>query len=355
MTDPKGTNEANGRPTGARNATDRLLLVVNPAAGGGRVANRIPALERAAEAAFANWSLRKTEDPGHATILTREALREGFDVVAAVGGDGTCNEVVNGFFEGPDSGDLIRPEATFAVVPLGTGSDLVRSLKIPLDTPGALETVAFGETRTADLMQVRIRNHQGERLTRLCINVTSFGASGDVVRRANASSKRLGGRITFLQATLSTLLSYRPQPVRLTWEDGAEEGSWEGQLLTAFIGNGHYCGGGMWVGRGGTMVDGRLELSVLTPAGIVTSMTNIPNLYRGTLEQIPGVIQSRITRLTADRVVDDGPPTLVEVDGEQLGMLPFEVSVVPCAVRIRGGWSTRTAGSEGVDPAPNGG
>ena len=80
----------------SRNHSERICLIVNPKAGAGRAADNLDLLKKASERAFEHWEVRETKAPGHATELAAQAAEEGFHLVAAVGGDGTCHEVVNG-------------------------------------------------------------------------------------------------------------------------------------------------------------------------------------------------------------------------------------------------------------------
>ena len=103
-------------------------MIVNPASDNGRTARRWPGIARAAAGRGLDLDVRATESAGHASELTRTALREGAGLIVAVGGDGTVSEVANGFFDGDDP---IRPEAELAVVPRGSGCDFVKTFGIP--------------------------------------------------------------------------------------------------------------------------------------------------------------------------------------------------------------------------------
>ena len=85
--------------------------------------------------------------PKHATELAKSCI-EGFDIIISVGGDGTCHEVINGLIK---KIKLINPNITFAVIPIGTGSDLIKSLHTPKDLLPALKYAAFGEKRFLDV------------------------------------------------------------------------------------------------------------------------------------------------------------------------------------------------------------
>jgi diacylglycerol kinase family enzyme len=226
----------------------------------------------------------------------------------------------------------------FTVVPFGTGSDLIRSLLIPRDVEQALTVARAGRTRPADVGHLSATALAGNPSERFFINEVSFGMGGEVVARVNRSSKRLGGFASFLGATVGALAQFRPQRVELAWEGPAGPGTWEGELTNAFLANGHFCGGGMLVGKGGSMFDGLFDLTVLPPMSLATSAANLPRLYRGTSHEARGAFRVPVTRLAA-RCLAPEATVLVDSDGEQPGRLPLVARVVPGALRIRGRWT----------------
>jgi diacylglycerol kinase (ATP) len=125
--------------------------------------------------------------------------------------------------------------------------------------------------------------------------------------------------------------------VRLRWTDPeGDDQEWEGSLVTAFIANGQYCGGGMQVGRGGSMQDGAADLVVVPRLPTARLLAGIPRLYTGHVERVRGVLRSRIVSLDAEAV--DAAAVPVEVDGEQPGSLPLHVRVLPGTLLVRGTW-----------------
>jgi diacylglycerol kinase (ATP) len=314
---------------------ESLCLVVNPQAGSGRAGRRLDDLARLAAEVFPDVEIRRTEGPGHATVLAREAAARGVDLVAAVGGDGTCNEVVNGLLDPPCEGGRTP---IFTVIPYGTGSDLIRTLGIPRDTATALRLARDGETRAVDVGLARTRGPGGATLIRHFVNESSFGLSGDVVSRVNRSQKRFGGRVSFLGATLSSLVSSRSGDVCITWEDDGGTGSWEQPFLATFVANGQYCGGGMWVGRGGSMTDGLLDVTIVPFLSLPAAIPNLPRLYNGTAERVRGARRIAVRRIEARNADPSAPEVPVEMDGEEAGSLPLAIEVRPGALRVRASW-----------------
>jgi len=329
-----------------RNETERIVCVLNPRARGGSAGAMVDEVRRAVDRIFSRAEVVVTRGPGHATELAREAVEGGADIVAAVGGDGTCNEVVNGLFDG----QLPRRRSViFSVIPWGTGGDLARSVKAPARLRDALWTAATGMTLPADVGHARFVDHRGEAAERVFLNVAGFGANGEVVSRANRSSKRLGGGVTFLAATLATLSSYRPAEVELRWRGEGGEGAWRGDLLSAFVANAYYCGGGMYVGKGGSMHDGRFDLSVLPPLNPARALRQARRLYDGTLPRIPGAVRAAAAEIEA-RAVDPAAAVLLDIDGEQPGRLPASFRVLHRTLQVRGGW-LRSPLLDGETPA----
>lgn len=337
MASPTAPSVKDRTDGGARNTSDSICLVVNPRAGAGRAGRELERLEKLVAQRFETWAIRPTQGPGHASELARQAAKDGFDIVAAVGGDGTCHEVVNGLMGIEGTADS-RP--VFTVIPFGTGSDLIRSLQIPKDTNKALWIASTGITLRGDVGRVRATTADAQPSERWFINEISFGMGGEVVARVNRSSKRWGGFASFLGATVSALLDFEPQRVHLRWEGQDGPGEWEGDIMNVFLANGHYCGGGMCVGRGGSMFDGWFELTVLPPLGPLSTAANLPRLYRGSSHNAPGAFRVAVKSIEARCTSPTGGTLLVDADGEQPGRLPVSATLVPSALQVRGGWSS---------------
>jgi YegS/Rv2252/BmrU family lipid kinase len=241
-----------------------------------------------------------------------------------VGGDGTINEVVNGFFE---SEQLISSEATLGIIPHGTGSDFRRILNLPLDEKGAASVIHSGLPRLIDIMKVRYTRMDGTSALRYSINVTSFGMGGRVAARASQSTKPLGGQIAFLVATIQTAVAFPGNSVTLRLDDSKTV---EARISNVVVGNGQYHGSGMWVCPGASIEDGVLDLTVIKYLSFWELVKGLPVLYNGGIYSHSKVESHRVKRVKAV----SSEPALIEIDGEPLGRLPIEVSILPKAIRI---------------------
>ena len=260
-----------------------------------------------------------TEAPGHAIELAREAAEQGRELVAALGGDGTVNEVVNGLAASGAAG----PE--LAILPFGTGRDTIRTYGIPKQPKRALELLNGGRTRTIDLGRATFRAASGEG-SRWYINIGSCGLTGAVAERAERTSKRLGGTPSFLYATVATFAAWRNVPFRVQVDDAEPVELVANNVICA---NGREFGGGIKVCPQAEPDDGLLDVLIWGDVGKLDLAVNLPRLYRGT-----HLGHAKVSVLRARRVrVEPSRPLPLELDGELPGMTPATFEVVPAALR----------------------
>src|SRR3990172_2679046 len=142
----------------------RTFVIVNPNSSNGSTRRLWPALALKVRESGGAFEHAFTTGPLHATALARKAIESGFEMVASVGGDGTHNEVANGFFE--EDGRPLRAGAVLGVVPCGTGSDLVRTLGIERSPEGGAAALAGRKTLTIDAGRVEFTSNEGESVSR---------------------------------------------------------------------------------------------------------------------------------------------------------------------------------------------
>ncbi len=299
----------------------KAVAILNPRAAGGRAAKLWPRISEALEQRLGAVEPLFTEHPGHATELTRQALARGCDLIIAVGGDGTANEVANGFL---NDDEPINPTARVGFIPVGTGGDLQRTLGISSDVDEAVETIASGVPWPIDLGKATLVSHEGQPLTRYFINLLSFGMGGDVSVRAKKNVfSGLSGKLAFLYATAAVFLTYRGKKVRVVLDGNPL--SKELLVTNIAIGNGRYHGGGMQPCPRAVMDDGLLEVTTIRRLGTFEFIRDLPVLYSDDVYQHPKVDHFRATHIRAE----SDEITRIEVDGEGLGRLPLEITVLP--------------------------
>jgi YegS/Rv2252/BmrU family lipid kinase len=302
------------------------VLVVNPRSAGGRTEKDWPRLREVIHEAFGPFEHQFTEEAGHATRLAREALRGGADLVVAMGGDGTINEVANGFFDGDDK---IAPGAALGVLPAGTGGDFRKTIGASKEIEQAAAQLKAATTRPIDIGKLTYVAHDGSTQKRYFINIASFGISGLVDQYVNKSSKTFGGTMTFALATLRAGMKYKNAVVRLTL-DGTPR---EGKIYNVAVANGRYFGGGMKVAPDAALDDGWFDVITMGDFGFGDLLFRGLDIYSGKHLKNPKVSVHRARRVEA--VPTDGAEVLLDVDGEQPGRLPATFELVAGGLRLR--------------------
>ena len=307
----------------------RTLVVVNPASRGGATRKRFDGLLPQIRAALGDCDVEWTRGPRDAERIAREAVRAGVERIVVAGGDGTVSEVATGIL----AADLGR-YAELAVLPLGTGGDLRRTLGVPGEMGAALDAIARGSTRTLDAGRVTYTDRSGRPATVFFLNIASFGISGLTTELVNRAPKSLGGRVSFLVGTLRGIVRYRAadHPVLLRLDGAVVH---RGPVALGAAANGRYFGGGMHVAPDARPDDGLLDVIVIPGLPKLRLVKELPGIYGGRHVRVAGVLALRGKRLEAEPV-DGAEPPWVEIDGEPLGRLPATFEILPGALRLVG-------------------
>jgi diacylglycerol kinase (ATP) len=306
----------------------RVAVIVNPAARKGGALARWPAIQAELAKRLGPVEPMFTEAPGHATHLARNGLVRGIRRFVAVGGDGTVNETLNGLLD--PLGRLVAPDAVLCPVPAGTANELCRALGHLADAGRAFDAAASPRTQAIDLMRVRCEGLDGRPVDRFGYLIVALGLAATISHRTSQSRwlKKLG-EIAYLLMTPGVTLTYRQRDVSIEI-DGVPAGT--RRLFTAMIGNTENGGGGMKLLPGARFDDGVLDLidvGEVSRLGVLLGI--LPKLYSGAHVHHPKV---RMARGTSFRFDSAGVETLVDLDGEMVGRLPLEVTVLPQAFRV---------------------
>ncbi len=300
-------------------------FIVNPRSARADTIRRIDALHEEVRRRFSEPTWMATSSRGDGAILARAAALSGADVVVAVGGDGTINEVVNGLMDAdvdPDS----RP--VLAIFPAGSGSDFVRTLRIPQDLRAALDVLSTGRLKRIDAGEIECapldRDARGA-ARRFFVNIAGCGSSGRVVERFD--SRKIAGTLGYVVAAGLTALDYRFPRVEIALD--GQPGN-PATLNVLFVCNGEYCGGGMHVGKGARIDDGLLHVVEVSGVSRVGSLLQWPRLYTGSVDRVRG---ARVSAVQVLRVTSD-EDVLVDCDGDLCGRLPVTYRAVPGALTV---------------------
>lgn len=293
------------------------LIIVNPAAGGGRAGAAWSQLEPLAHRLAEIDSV--TPDGAEATrAAVAAALEDGRGRIVAFGGDGTAH-LVAGALLAAGAGHQV----TLGIVPAGTGSDLCRALAVPREVPAALRRALLGAAAPLDAGRC-----DGERGSFFFVNIASAGVGGMVDEMVNALPTR--GTTAFLRATLAALRTYRCVPVRIAL-DG--EAWYEGPILVAAVANGVSFGKGMRVAPQAKTDDGLFDVVVAGEVGGLDLLRRLPQLYLGWhLEAKP----VRCRRAKEVRLEPLGKLPVFDADGETYPSGSATFTILPAALRVAG-------------------
>jgi YegS/Rv2252/BmrU family lipid kinase len=260
-----------------------------------------------------------SEAPGHLTVLARQAVAEGADLLVVVGGDGSVYEVANGIAGEED--------VEIAVIARGTGWDFVRTYRIPRRIDEAVHVALHGSTREIDLGHVTFRAWSGEERQAWFANVASVGMSGAIAQRANDTTKAMGGKVSYLWATFAVFARWQAGELRVAVGDELRGG----RMHDVVVANGRYFGGGMMICPDASPEDGQLDVLLIGDLTKRDLLTTLPKTYRGRHLPHPKAEVLRGSTVT----VESDEPLPIQLDGEQPGTTPARFEVVPRALRLR--------------------
>ena len=305
-------HEPRGKSAGANRLrySAPVLVIVNPAAAGGRVNREWPRLEQRLRQLGLEFTSVRTQAPAHATELAENAVLDGQERVVAVGGDGTVCEVAEGLYRA-GSGIL-------AVLPAGTGNDIARMFGVPKDLDGIVRLATSPCSRAVDM--IKVDDH-------VVLNAIGIGLVGDINRRA-ARIKCVRGIAAYLVSALVSILRYHAPAVVLRTP---------GERLTTTISliavqNGPTTGGGFRLAPRAVPDDGLLDACLVTDIGFLGRLSRLVAGIRGTLGQKSGSFVHCVPWLE----LDHSEPIPAHLDGNQYLLEPPQTrfEIVPAAVQV---------------------
>ncbi|MFQ6012990.1 MAG: diacylglycerol/lipid kinase family protein [Thermoplasmata archaeon] len=302
-----------------------MRLVVNPMAAGGRVARDWPEVEPRLRDVVSDLEVVFTTGPGSAATLVGDAVRMGGEDIGIVGGDGSVNEALNGLIR---EDALVDPGVRLTILPVGSGTDYARTLGLPRGLAHAPSILASPTFRPVDVGRCESVDLQGIPRTRYFANILEAGSGGEVVARVNRSAKPFGGQMAFLTAILATLLTYRNKLIRVEVDDVAFA---EGRMNGAIVANGRYFGSGLQPAPAARLDDGLLDVVIFGDVSLGEALGSMGKLRRGEHLDHPKVsyTRGRSVRATSEETV------LVEMDGELVGILPMQATLLPGLLPVR--------------------
>ena len=308
-----------------------------------------------------NPEIAFTKKSGDGISLTRDLLNKGFDKIIAIGGDGTINEVANGFFVSLDReggklntrnqkrGDFykpaalkpINPEAIMGLFPSGTRNVLARSLDFPEDIAQCCSNFMVGKSRKIDVISATVTSSsttaagpsdgRPRTITRIFLNAAELGVAAEIIGRSKQVREKVKSRLVSTVTSLAvTVPYYESNLCEISIDDGKEN------ILTkvtmCVIANGRYLGGGFMAAPKASVSDGLLDIMILKDSGSLKMLDDFINIKDGNYANEPDILYRQAKKVSIKSKERD---VTVAIDGEPIGILPATFVVLKNALTIR--------------------
>lgn len=301
-----------------------IYFIVNPHSANGFTGKWWPTVLPCLDKANIQYDWSFTTGPNTAHLIAAEAVEKGCRTIIAVGGDGTAYEVLNGIIE---NDRLKYPDIVLGVWAQGTGCDLGRSLNLPRDVDNFINLLSKGKVIKVDAGKCCFLSHDGKKIVRYFLNVAEAGLGGETAARVNRTTKVFGGFFSFLWGALVSAVLFKSRYMKIILDDTDVI---EGKYTLVACGNGRYFGGGMEICPGAIMDDGYFDVTALQETSKIELFLNLPKVYQGTHLTHPKIWHRRVKKI----VIQADQETLVNLDGEQPGVVEAELQVLPGAVKL---------------------
>lgn len=289
----------------------KILCILNPIAGGGRAAKRVLAtLQDVFREAGCPYDLATTQQAGDGACFAANAVKVGYDVIVAIGGDGTVNEVAGG---------LVNTPAVLGIIPVGSGNGLARGLHIPLLARDACRVILDGADKKIDVGQVA---------GRYFFATSGIGFDAQVGKVYHESPGHGRGLLMYFQFGTTEFFRYEPQEVHLTCN--GKTFRYTPFVLT--VANVEQYGGGAIIAPGAVPDDGLFDVVILPRMPALEVLWHLPKLFTGMIDLSPYFKSHRAAALTITRAAA-GP---VHTDGEPFTAgATLAYTLLPRALNVR--------------------
>jgi diacylglycerol kinase (ATP) len=332
-------------------------IVVNPNSASGLTGKNWDNLHLMIKRLFGdNCEIAFTEKSGDGTNLTRNFIKKGYKKIVAIGGDGTINEVANGFFEedirihGGGSSEYnnkdndsfltqavfkpINSAAVMAVFPCGTRNVLVKSLDLPADFGECCQNFETYKLQKVDVISVKATNIENHSKTamRIYLNAAEIGIGAEVIDKAKKVRSVVNNRlISTVTGLVTTVPTYESSLCEISIDDGHE--SILTKMTMGVVANGKFLGGGFKAAPEANVLDGLLDVVILKESSSLEMIENFLNIKDGNYTN-EGDVFYRQAKKVSIKSKEENRDITVTIDGEPIGILPATFEVLQNALTI---------------------
>ena len=285
----------------------KIVFVVNPISGTQSKKAILKWIDERMDRSIYDYSIVKTEYAGHATQIAASAVENKVDVVVAIGGDGTINEIAR---------SLVHSETALGIIPCGSGNGLARHLRIPMEPKAAIDIINQGNRLCIDYGKIN-------NIPFFCTCGVGFDAF--VSLKFADSGKR--GLLTYLENTLHESLTYKPE----TYEIENEEGTMKYKAFLIACGNASQYGNNAYITPQASLTDGLMDITIMEPFTVLDVPSLSFQLFNKTIDQNSRIKTMRAKKIKIHRASEgvmhfDGDPLMV---GKEL-----EVEIIPSGLHV---------------------
>lgn len=285
----------------------KIIFVVNPISGTQGKKAILKWIDERIDRSIYDYSIVRTEYAGHASIIAKEAVRDGIDIVVAIGGDGTINEIGR---------SLVHTNTALGIIPCGSGNGLARHLRIPMEPKAAIEIINQGDKCCIDYGKIN-------NIPFFCTCGVGFDAF--VSLKFADSGKR--GLLTYLENTLHESLVYQPE----TYEIENEEGTMKYKAFLIACGNASQYGNNAYITPQASLTDGLMDITIMEPFTVLDVPSLSFQLFNKTIDQNSRIKTMRVKKIKIHRTKEgvlhfDGDPLMA---GKEL-----EVEIIPKGLHV---------------------
>lgn len=284
-----------------------IQFIVNPISGTSNKKRILDLIPKYLDERRFEWSICQTEHRGHAMEIAKRAAKEGVDIVVAVGGDGTVNEVARG---------LLHTETALGIIPCGSGNGLARHLHIPMNPNGALKVLSDCHLEQLDYGMI-------DEQPFFCVCGVGFDA---IISDRFARAGRRGLR-TYIKDTIEVGLKYKSD----TYEITADGKSMTYKAFLIACANASQYGNNAYIAPHASMSDGLLDVTLLEPFPLLASPKIALQLFKKTITRNCHVRSFRCRHLHIKR----SAPGVIHFDGDpkEAGK-ELDIRIVPKGIRV---------------------
>lgn len=299
----------------------KCRFIINKSSGNGFGKKRIAEMESYFLKTLGSFDYVMPKGRDEAVLLTREFLKQDVERIVAVGGDGTINAVVNGFFE---NGKNSREDAILVVTKAGSGCDYYKSVTKSGQPKSWMELVTSDNVKPVDVGRIQFADNSCE--DRYFVNVASVGMTADIVKSKEERSSLVPRPLRYIVPTIGCLFSSKSHRMAIK----TDSDNFSVEALTVSIAKGAYAGGGMQFGLDVLLADGQFEITIFEKTNPVGMAFKLGKLYSGDYLNVKG-----IRKLKTARIEFSSPEKVqCEFDGEAYGATDLVITLLPKALRV---------------------